>query len=94
MLSHRNMGRKGNFIAAIYVDFSSYTNGRVYWKWKDPVLNKLRPRQNGRHLANDAFKRIFLNGNVKISIEMSLKFAPKGPINKIPELVQIMAWRR
>ena len=24
----------------------------------------------------------------------SLKFVPKGPINKIPALVQIMAWRR
>ena len=23
-----------------------------------------------------------------------MKFVPKGPINKIPELVQIMAWRR
>ena len=25
---------------------------------------------------------------------MSLKFVPKGPINNIPALVQIMAWRR
>ena len=24
---------------------------------------------------------------------MSLKFFPKGPINNIPALVQIMAWR-
>ena len=23
-----------------------------------------------------------------------MKFVPKGPINNIPELVQIMAWRR
>ena len=27
-------------------------------------------------------------------IEISLKFVPKGPINNIPALVQIMAWRR
>ena len=25
-------------------------------------------------------------------IEISLKFVPKGPINNIPALVQIMAW--
>ena len=25
---------------------------------------------------------------------ISLKFVPKGPINNIPALVQIMAWRR
>ena len=29
-----------------------------------------------------------------ISIKISLKFIPKGPINSIPALVQIMAWRR
>ena len=27
-------------------------------------------------------------------IKNSLKFVPKGPINNIPALVQIMAWRR
>ena len=53
-----------------------------------------RPRQNGRRFADDNFKRIFLNENVRISIEISLKFLPKGPINNIPALVQIMAWRR
>ena len=57
-------------------------------------LNTLRPRQNGRRFADDTFKRIFLNENVRISIKISLKFVPKGPINNIPALVQIMAWRR
>ena len=52
------------------------------------------PRQNGRHFADDTFKRIFVNENVRILIEISLKFVPKGPINNIPSLVQIMAWRR
>ena len=59
-----------------------------------PFINTLRPRQNGRHFPDDSFKWIFLNENVWISIEVSLKFAPKGPINNIPALVQIMAWRR
>ena len=54
----------------------------------------LRPRQNGRHFADDTLNRIFLNENVRISIAISLKFAPKGSINNIPTLVQIMAWRR
>ena len=57
-------------------------------------INPLRPRQNGRHFANDTLNRIFLNENVRIAIKISLKFAPKGPINNIPALVQIMAWRR
>ena len=57
-------------------------------------INSLRPRQNGRHFADDTFKRAFLNENVLISIKISLKFVSKGPINNIPALVQIMAWRR
>ena len=55
-------------------------------------INTLRPRQNGRHIADDIFKRIFFNENVWSSIEISLKFVPKG--SKIPALFQIMAWRR
>ena len=62
------------------------------WDWG--YLNSLRPRQNEQHFADDIFKRIFVNENVWISIEISLKFVPKGPINNIPALVQIMAWRR
>ena len=42
-------------------------------------------------LADDTFKRIFLNENVIISIKFSLKFVPKVRINNIPALVQIMA---
>ena len=57
-------------------------------------INTLRPRQNGRHFADDTFSRIFVNENVRISIEFSLRFVPKGPINNIPALVQIMAWHR
>ena len=57
-------------------------------------VNTLRPRQNGRHFADDMFKCIFLNENVWIPIEISLTFVPKGPINNIPALVQIMAWCR
>ena len=57
-------------------------------------INTLRPRQNGRHFADDIFKCIFLHENVSIAIKISLKFVPKGPINNIPALVQPMDWRR
>ena len=50
-------------------------------------INTLRPRRNGRHFADDILKCIFLNENVRIPIEISLKFVPKGPIDNIPALV-------
>ena len=45
-------------------------------------------------LADDIFKCIFLNESVRISIKISLKFVPKGPIDNKSALVQVMAWRR
>ena len=61
----------------------------MYWK-----INTLRPRQDGRHFPDDIFICIFLNENEWHSIKISLKFVPNVPINNIPALVQIMAWRR
>ena len=55
--------------------------------------SRLRPRQNGRHFADETFKCIFLHKNAWISIDISLKIAAEGPVNNIPSLVQIMAWR-
>ena len=60
--------------------------GRGQW------INTLRRRENGRRFAADVFKCIFLNENVWITIKISLKFVPKGLINKIPVLVQVMQW--
>ena len=57
-------------------------------------VNTLRPRQNGRHFADDTFKCIFLNENVWIPIEITQKFVPNHPINNIPALGQIMAGHR
>ena len=54
------------------------------------ALDTLRPRQNGRYFPDNSF----LNVYVWISINISLKFVPRGPINDIPTLVQGMAWRR
>ena len=38
-------------------------------------------------LADDIFKYIFLNEDATISIKISLKFVPKGPIDNDPALV-------
>ena len=57
-------------------------------------INTFRPRQNGRHFADDIFKCIFWNENVWISFKISMKFIRKGLINNNPALVQIMAWCR
>ena len=54
----------------------------------------MRPTQNGRYFPDDIFKCIFLNENVWISIKISLKCVPKGRVNNVPALLQIMAWRR
>ena len=58
-----------------------------------PLVNTLRPRQNGRNFPDNILKWIFLNENVWISLELWLEFIPRGLINNIPALVQIMAWR-
>ena len=59
-----------------------------------PLINTLRPRQEGRHFPDDISKCIFLNENVWILIKISLKFVPQRTIENIPALVQIMAWQQ
>ena len=66
----------------------------MYWLARFCGLNTLRPRQDGRYFADDVLKCIFLNENVWISLKIPLKFVPRGPINNIRVLVQIMAWCR
>ena len=89
----------------LWCHFRKGKYGSTHWGWDrmnwvlptvffNAIFNTLRPRQNGRHFADDTFSRIFVNKNVRISIKFSLKFVTKGPINNIPALVQIMAWRR
>ena len=55
--------------------------------------NSSTHEQNGRHFAEDIFKCIFLNENIIISIQFSLKFVPKGPIDNKSTSVHVMAWR-
>ena len=57
-------------------------------------IHTLRPRHNCHDFAVETFKHILLNENVRISFKISLEFVPSSPINNIPPLVQIMAWRQ
>ena len=96
LVLNQNGNEVENVSSAIDVSLSDVTvNSNLrFLKWRKHLLNTLRPRRNGQHSADDIFKRIFFNENVLISLNISLKFVPKGPINNIPALVQIMAWRR
>ena len=58
------------------------------------IRKTFKPRQNVCDFAAVMFKCIFLNENFDISIKRTLKFGPKGRIDNIPTLVQIMAARR
>ena len=84
-------------LVCLILDILRYFVVQSEWRevYDSPHLfNTLRPRENGRHFADDTFTRIFLNENVGISIKISLKFVDGGPINTIPALAQMMAWRR
>ena len=56
--------------------------------WVVQKDSPLRPRQNGRHFPDDIFKVIFFYENCYISIEISLKFVPQGPIILINPIFQ------
>ena len=45
-------------------------------------------------LADNIFNYIFLNENDRISIQISLKYVRRSPIDNKSALVQVMAWRR
>ena len=83
-----------SFVVVWYGTDRFYTSQGYVTETFNCHINTLRPRQNGRHFADDIFRRIFLNEDVWIQLKISLKFVPKGPINNIPTLVQVMAWRR
>ena len=71
---------------------------QVHWwiEYQDIILvlveykrKTLRPRQNGCHFPDDILKWTFVNENIWILINISLKFVLMGPINNIPAMVQI-----
>ena len=73
-----------------YIRLEDYNIGKqkenVYGKpslYSVHCVNALRQGQNGRHFADEPFKRIILNETLTTSIKISLNFVPKGPINNI-----------
>ena len=51
------------------------------------IINSSPPGQNGRHLADDISRCIFMNEKFYVLIKISLKFVPKGPFHNNPALV-------
>ena len=58
------------------------------------AFNTLRPRQMAAISETTFFNCIFLNEDIWISINISLRFVSKVRINNVLTLVQIMAWCR
>ena len=62
-------------------------------EWRIFTSVPISPWKNGCYFADDIFKRIFSNENVRISIQFALRFVPKCPIDNKSALVQVKAWR-
>ena len=58
------------------------------------IVNSSPHGQNGRQFGRRHFQLHFFNENVWISIEISLHFISKGPIDNKPALVEVMAWHQ
>ena len=56
------------------------------------LLTHLLLDKMAAYFADDIFNAIFMNEKYCISIRISLKFVPRGPINNSPALVQVIAW--
>ena len=62
-------------------------------KTKDWIAINSSSMDKMADILADIFKCIFLNENVGISIQISYKCVPKGPIDNMSALVQVMARR-
>ena len=75
-----------------------YNYKEAHYRWTWDVARGIQLTHGGRDkmdaISQTTLNCIFWNKNVWIPIKISLKFVPKGLINSIPTLVQIMAWRR
>ena len=71
---------------SLYEHIEAWANMFTYGRWQCRAHSRLAPSQWETSLQ--------MNEDVRIWIEISLKFVPKGPINNIPALVQIMACPR
>ena len=94
----RNKNKYLHFLSLLTTNYGAGSWNPPPWKTRIHLsymtVNTLRPRQDGRHFADDSFTCIFFNENCCILIKFSLKYVRKGPIDNNRALVQIMAWRR
>ena len=82
----------GRPVAQLYVWYSHYQCAILYMYMAMSSVDTLRPRQNGWHFETTFSNAFSWMKMYKLWFKNSLKFVPKGPINNIPSLVQIMAW--
>ena len=81
-------------IIVIGQDRTCHPGGHYYSLYPVAILAHLPLDKMAATLADDIFKCIFLNENGRIAIQISIKFATRGPIDNKPALVQVMAWCR
>ena len=81
-LKLNHVSKKGAQITRLSITFRSAQSGEFSMELTHLPLDKM-----AAILADDIFKRIFLNENVRILIQISLKFVPKGSIDNKPALV-------
>ena len=74
-------GRLRVFFPILYKDQEQGLSKTFAWLHtylKIDNLNSSSPEQNSRHFTDGIFKCIFMNENVCILIQISLKFVPEG----------------
>ena len=77
--------------------YNSLTSNFLHHNWNfnsNNILTHWGCNKIAAILQTTFSKCTFLKENVLISIKISLKLIPKGPINNILALAQIMAWHR
>ena len=83
MVSDKSSTVDNKYSFCIYMQPNSQLSGII-----------LRLRQDGCHFPDNNLKLIFVNENLLILNKISFQIVPRCPINNIPALGQIMAWRR
>ena len=88
-----NLWRMDTLILLAHIFLLSYYK-RNACKSHMSLLKRIEIETKSLPFSDDIFKCILLNESIWIAIKSSLKFVPNDPINNIPGLVQITAWRR
>ena len=90
--SHKSTKRWGQLIGKVsYPNWQPQSPGRIYrcriWQPNTWWRSWNQYGQNGRLFTGDILRCMFLNANLCILMEISLKFVPKGPIDNNSESV-------